>query len=112
MSRTNKQLDEIESTLNKIHEDTKGPTISEKYGITPEKLLPKAADSLTSVYAAGRPFRAKLPNGMNKVMDSIAIIMIFLMIPALFISIYYVILLGIAAGFILVSSPNKIFCLR
>ena len=40
-------------------------------------------------------------------MDSIAIIMIFLMIPALFISIYYVILLGIAAGFILVSSPNK-----
>jgi hypothetical protein len=29
MSRTNKQLDEIESTLNKIHEDTKGSTISE-----------------------------------------------------------------------------------
>jgi len=38
MSRTNKQLDEIESTSNKIHENKKGPTISEKYGITPKKL--------------------------------------------------------------------------
>ena len=108
MSRTNKQLDEIESTSNRIHENTKGPTISEKYGITPKNLLPKAVDSLVSVYAAARPFRAKLPNRMNKVIDSIGIIMILLMVPALFISIYYLIPLAIAASFIFVSSPfNK-----
>jgi len=85
-----------------------GPSNLQKIRHTTKKLLPKAVDSLVSVYAAGRPFRAKLPNRMNKVIDSIGIIMIILMVPALFISIYYLIPLAIAASFIFVSSPfNK-----
>jgi hypothetical protein len=108
MSRTNKQLDEINSKLDKIHDQVRGPTIAETIADYHHNTLePKAVAGLRSVYAEGRPFRVRLPNWVNHIIDFTGMVLVLIGLAFIFIDMWYAILIFIAAGLLLGSSPNS-----
>jgi len=107
MSRTNEKLDEINTKLDEINNQLKGPTIAETIADAHTSLEPKIVDSLRSIYSLGRPFRAKLPNLINHIIDFAGMVLFLVGLVFIFINFWYAILILIVSGFLLGSSPNK-----